>query len=473
MMRAGVIDTTIRDGSQSVWASRMPTKMFEPILPAMDRAGFHSLEVYSVLEMNVAVRFLRENPWDRLRTIRKHVTKTPLRMLGINQAFLMSGILPDDARELMIKTCHRAGIDQFWVTAAMNDVRTAETGIAAVKACGAHAEGGIQFTISPVHSDEFFVNVALEFMRMGVDGIVVKDASGLLTPERVRTLIPAIRAAVGDDMPINVHSHCNSGLGPATNIEAIKFGANNIWAATTPLANGPSLPSNESMADYLAWMGYETGLDRDALREIAEHFRGEARRYGMPVSSPAEYDPRMYEHQMPGGMRNHFIRQLAEIGMEDKLPEVLEEMPRVRKDFGYPNVQTPFSQFIGTQALLNVIHGRYEIIPEETRSYLLGYYGRSPGPVDQDLLDKAARGAEPVDGRPGSLVPPIVDRIRREDGPFDSDEDLVLAMLFMPETLAAFRDARRDAATARPRSPATVVKAIADAGGVKSVNISM
>lgn len=472
MKHVGLIDTTIRDGSQCVWASRMPTKMFEPVLPAMDRAGFHSLEVFSVLEMNVAIRYLRENPWDRLRTIRRHVTRTPLRMIGVNQAFLMSGILADDARELVIKTCRRAGIEHFWVTAAMNDVRTAETGIAAVKAAGGHAEGGIQFTLSPVHSDEFFVKVALEFAQLDVDGIVLKDASGLLTPERVRTLVPAIRQVVGD-LPINVHSHCNSGLGPATNLEAVKFGADNIWTATTPLANGPSLPANETMAEYLEWMGYETGVDREALREIADHFRGVARRHHLPVSAPAEYDPRLYEHQMPGGMMNHFRRQLAEVGMQDRLSEVLEEMPNVRRDFGYPNVQTPFSQFIATQALLNVVHGRYEIIPEETRSYLLGFYGRTPGPVDQDLLDRAARGKTPVDGRPGSLVPSIVDRIRREDGPFDSDEDLVLAILFMPETLAAYRDAIRDATVHRPRSAAAVVKAIADAGGVRSVHVKM
>ena len=291
------------------------------------------------------------------------------------------------------------------------------------------------------------------------------------TPERVRTLMPAIKSVSGK-LPIYFHSHCTSGLGPASNLEAIQYGADAVWTASTPLANGPSLPSDESMTDYLVWLGYETGMDRGALRETAAYFNGVARRYGKPIGRPAEYDPRLYAHQMPGGMINHFRMQLAELGLEDRLPAVLEEMPQVRQDLGWPNVQTPFAQFIGTQSLLNVLHGRYEIIPDEVRAYVLGYYGRTPAPVDADLFDRAARGEAAVSERPGAMVPPMVARIRQDAGPFESDEQLVLAMLFMPETLEKYR-AGAAGALRTDRSVVDIVKSLAAAGGVRSVHLRM
>lgn len=471
MASAGLIDTTIRDGNQSLWASRMTSAMLEPVLPLLDRAGYRSVEMMSSVDVKVMVSRLGENPWDRVRLIKRHVRRTPLRMIGVNQAFLMSGILPDDARDLITRTFARAGIDEFWVTAAMNDVRTAEVGVAAARRAGARVEGGIQFTISPVHSDEFFAGAVAEFVGLGVDGIVIKDAGGLLTPERVRTLVPAVVAAAGG-LPVYVHSHCTSGMGPATGVEAVTSGAQAIWTATTPLANGPSLPSDQSMATYLEWLGYDTGIDHDVLARIAAHFTGVARRHHKPVGRPAEYDPRLYHHQMPGGMINHFTLQLAELGLADRLPQVLEEMPRVREDFGWPNVQTPFSQFIGTQALLNVVHGRYAIIPEEVRSFLLGHYGRTPAPVDPELLDRVGGPAAVVDQRPGALVPPAVGRVRAELGAGASDEDVVLAMLFMPQTLREYRSIRqrRDR---RGTSVADVVRTAVEMGGLRSVHVRL
>jgi len=443
--RVGLIDTTLRDGNQSLWATRMTTDMMLPILPVMDRAGYHSIELMTTVQMDVCVRFLGENPWERIRLVRQQVRRTPLRMLGMAMFFSISRVYPDEVVELFNASCARAGIEHMWITAAMNDVRTAEVGVRSAREAGCRTEGAIQFTVSPVHTDEFFAGAAADFVALGIDALIVKDAGGLLTPERAATLFPALRAVAGD-LPIYSHSHCVTGMGPAANLAAVQHGASAVWTATTPLANGPSLPADESMARSLRWSGFETDVDGDALAEVATYFADLARRTGRPTGTVAEYDPGHYVHQMPGGMISNFKAQLAQVGMVDQLDAVLEEMPRVREELGYPNVQTPFSQFIGTQALLNVLHGRYEVVPDEVKKFALGYWGRTPGPIDQSVFDKVSQGEEPVTERPSALVPPVLDRVRRELGPFHTDEDLLLATLFMPEVLEDLRRSQREKA---------------------------
>ena len=440
--RVGLIDTTLRDGNQSLWATRMTTETMLPILPAMDRAGFHSLEMMATVNMDVCVRFLEENPWDRIRMIRRQVRQTPLRMMGMALFFSISRVYPDEVVELFNASCARAGIEHMWVTAAMNDVRTAEVGIRSAREDGCRTEGAIQFTVSPVHTDEFFVQAAKDFLALGIDALIVKDAGGLLTPERAATLFPALRAVAGK-VPIYCHSHCITGVGPAANLAAVEHGASAIWTATTPLANGPSLPADAATARSLEWLGRDAGVDPEALEEISAYFTAAAHREGRTLGQIAEYDPGHYVHQMPGGMLANFKAQLEQVGMGDRIDAVLEEMPRVRQEMGYPNVQTPFSQFIGTQALLNVIHGRYEIVPDEIRKYALGYWGRTPAPIDPDMFDRVSQGQEPVTERPGALVPPVLDAIRREHGPFHTDEDLLMATLFMPHVLDDLRRAER------------------------------
>ena len=440
--RVGLIDTTLRDGNQSLWATRMTTETMLPILPAMDRAGFHSLEMMATVNMDVCVRFLEENPWDRIRMIRRQVRQTPLRMMGMALFFSISRVYPDEVVELFNASCARAGIEHMWVTAAMNDVRTAEVGIRSAREAGCRTEGAIQFTVSPVHTDEFFVQAAKDFLALGIDALIVKDAGGLLTPERAATLFPALRAVAGK-VPIYCHSHCITGVGPAANLAAVEHGASAIWTATTPLANGPSLPADAATARSLEWLGRDAGVDSEVLKEISAYFTAAAHREGRPLGQIAEYDPGHYVHQMPGGMLANFKAQLEQVGMGDRIDAVLEEMPRVRQEMGYPNVQTPFSQFIGTQALLNVIHGRYEIVPDEIRKYALGYWGRTPAPIDPDIFDRVSQGQEPVTERPGALVPPVLDAIRREHGPFHTDEDLLMATLFMPHVLDDLRRAER------------------------------
>lgn len=440
MTTVGLIETTLRDGQQSLWATRMTTAMMLPALPLMDGAGFRSIETMSGVHFDVCVRYLRENPWERMRLVRDQVRRTPLRMLAMSQFFSISRVLPNDVVELFTRTCADHGIDEFWVTASMNDVRTAEVTVRTARALGRRIEGGIQYTVSPVHTDEFFVDTARQFVAMGVDGLVLKDAGGLLTPERARHLIPKLVDA-GQGVPLYCHSHAVTGMGPAANLEAVQAGASAIWTCAMPLANGSSHIATESAVKHLGWLGYETGVDREAVEAISTHFQRVARDHDMPVGRPAEYDPAYYEHQMPGGMISNFRSQLRQLELEDRLGEVLEEMPRVREDLGWPNIQTPYSQFVGTQALLNVLYGRYEVVPDEVRRLALGYWGRTPAPIQPDVLDRLGEGQPPVTERPGELVPPIVDRFRREHGPFRSDADLLLAILFMSETLKPMYEA--------------------------------
>lgn len=435
----GLIDTTLRDGQQSLWATRMTTAMMLPILEEMDGAGYAAIEQMTTMHLDVCVRYLKENPWERMRLTRERVRRTPIRMLGMSQFFSISRVLSDDVVELFNRTCAKY-VDEFWVTASMNDTRTAETGIRAVKSAGRRAEGGIQYTVSPVHDDEFFVDVTRRFVEMGVDGIVLKDAGGLLTPERARTLVPKIvEAAAG--LEVYCHSHCVTGFGPAANLAAVEAGVSAIWTAAAPLANGSSMPSTDSMLRHLRWMGFEVSVDGDAQARISDYFARLAERHEKPTGSPAEYDPAYYHHQMPGGMITNFRSQLAQVGLEDRLPEVLEETPRVRAELGYPNMQTPYSQFVATQALLNVMYGRYEVVPDEVRRLGLGYWGRTPGPIDPDVLDRVTNGEEPITVRPGDVIPPVLDKVRAEHGPFSSDEDLLLSVLFMPELVRQMREA--------------------------------
>jgi oxaloacetate decarboxylase (Na+ extruding) subunit alpha len=390
----------------------------------------------------------------------------------MSQFFSISRVLSDDVVELFTRTCANNGVDEFWITASMNDTRTAEVGIRTVKSLGLRIDGGIQFTISPVHTDEFFKTVAREFIELGVDGIVLKDAGGLLTPDRAKTLIPLLVEVAGE-RPVICHSHCVTGMGPAANLEAIRAGVSAIWTATDPLANGASLPSGDSMARHLDWMGYSTGIDRAAMADVATFFAEVAARSGKPVGRPAEYDPAYYEHQMPGGMISNFKAQLAQLGLEARLDDVLAEIPQVREDLGWPNMQTPYSQFVATQALLNVLHGRYEVVPDEIRNLALGYWGRTPGPINPDVLDKVAGGAEPITVRPGEVVPPTLDRVRAEQGPFKTDEDLLLAIFFMPsllEELATAGPIKLGDPTAGSQL-VDIVKSAAAGGSVRSFSL--
>ncbi len=471
-----IIETTMRDGQQSLWATRMTTPMMLPILPVMDRAGFEAIECMGTAVMDSCVRYLQENPWERLRLLKEHMPTTPLQMITICLGFSVGKAqMPDDILELFFLRCAANGIDRFFVMDGLNDIRNFEVPIRAIHKAGGTVLGGIVYSISPVHTDEHFVEKTRELVELGSDIIVLKDPNGVLTPERVRVLGPKMQEVAGE-RPLYCHSHCVTGLGPATNLEAIDYGAGTIWTAARALANGSSLPASSSMVRHLRRAGYDVNIDTDALQQIDDHFLAVAKRHEKPIGQPAEYDPSFYEHQMPGGMISNFRAQMAQVGLEDRLEEVFAEIPSVREDLGWSLMVTPFSQVIGTQAALNVLYGRYEVTLNEVDQLMLGYYGKTPAPVNQDLLDTiAARtGMKPVSERPGLVVDPVLKRIRKEKGPGMSDEELLLEYLFMPEHLRALRAAgpipREDSV---PGSLVDLVRDVANRKDVKRFHLVM
>lgn len=441
--KVNLIETTLRDGQQSLWATRMTTPMMLPILPVMDRVGFDAIECMGTAAMDSCVRYLKENPWERLRLIRERVKHTPLQMISICIGFSVGkALFPDDMLELFFLRCAAAGIDRFFLMDGLNDIRNFEVPIRAAHKAGAKVLGSVVYSISPVHTDEHFVQKTRELVELGADILVLKDPNGVLTPERVRTLLPAMKA-VSAGRPFYCHSHCMTGLGPATNLEAVAQGADVIWTASRALANGSSLPATSSMLRDLKRAGYEINLDQEGVGQIEDHFFAVAKRHNMPIGKPMEYDPAFYVHQMPGGMISNFRSQMAQLGLENRIDEVFEEIPSVREDLGWALMVTPFSQVIGTQAALNVLYGRYKVTLNEVDRLLLGYYGLTPAPVNQDLLDQVCRrtGMKPITERPGLGVEPAIERFRRENGPFASDEDMLLEYLFMPEHIRALRGA--------------------------------
>ncbi len=438
-----IIETTLRDGQQSLWATRMTTAMMLPILPTLDRAGFDAVECMGTALMDSCVRYLKENPWERLRLLRDGVKRTPLQMISICIGFSVGkALMADDILELYYRRCAAGGIDRFFFMDGLNDIRNFEVPIRAVHKAGAKVVGAVVYSISPVHTDEHFVQKSKELIERGTDILVLKDPNGILVPERVRSLIPAMKA-VAAGRPVYCHSHCVTGLGPAVNLEAVRHGADGIWTVTRPLANGFSLPATASMVRNLEGAGYEVDLDHEAIQEVEDHFFAVAKRHDKLIGAPAEYDPSYYEHQMPGGMISNFQAHMAQLGIEDKLQEVFEEIPAVREDLGWALMVTPFSQVIGTQAALNVLYGRYAVTLNEVDHLALGYYGETPGPVSQELIDDVSRrtGSQPITERPGLTLEPVLDRFRRERGPFASDEEMFLEYLFMPEHVAALRAA--------------------------------
>ena len=438
-----IIETTLRDGQQSLWATRMTTAMMLPILPALDRAGFDAVECMGTAVMDSCVRYLKENPWERLRLLRAGLKQTPLQMISVCIGFSVGkALMPDDILELFFRRCAANGIDRFFLMDGLNDIRNFEVPIRAAHAAGAKVLGGVVYSISPVHTDAHFVEKAEQLVAQGADILVLKDPNGILTPERVRALVPAMQAVAGG-RPLYCHSHCVTGLGPAVNLEAARQGAEGIWTVSRALANGSSLPATDSMARHLKGVGRGVDLDREAIQEIADHCLAVARRHGKPIGQPAEYDPSFYAHQMPGGMISNFRAQMAQLGLEDRLEEVFEEIPAVRQDLGWSLMVTPFSQVIGTQAALNVLYGRYQVTLNEVDQLALGYYGKTPAPVSPQLLDAvcARTGKQPITQRPGLTLAPVLERIRREQGPFASDEEMLLEYFFMPEHVASLRAA--------------------------------
>jgi pyruvate/oxaloacetate carboxyltransferase len=424
------VDVTLRDAHQCLWSTRMTTAMMTPILGAIDRCGYSAINILGGAVFDVCVRYLHESPWERVRVLCGRLA-TPCDALTRGQSLYTFELFPDDIVGLNAQVLARLGVQVFTVYDALNDNRNLESSIRAGRAAGMKINGWMTYTLSPVHTDTYYAARAKELVKLGVDYMCIKDPTGLLTPERGRTLFPAVLKAAGK-IPVQLHSHCQSGLAPQVYEVAMQSGFRAGYTASEPLANGASLPATEDIGARARRLGFRTSLDARALKEVAGYFRCVAEREGKPLGEVARYDPALYEHQIPGGMISNLRSQLQAMKLEHRLPEILQEVPRVREDHGYPIVVSPFAQYIVTQATLNVVQGeRYKTIPDEVRKYAAGCYGRLAAKPSGEFLDRLnLKPGEIVTGRPGEHLEPWVPRLRKELGAGVPDEDLLLAAFY-------------------------------------------
>ena len=430
MSQVHITDTVLRDAHQSLLATRMRTEDMLPICGELDKAGFWSLEVWGGATFDACVRFLKEDPWERLRELRKALPNTRLQMLLRGQNLLGYRHYSDDVTEAFVSLAAKNGIDVFRIFDALNDVRNLRVSIEAVKKAGKHAQGAISYTVSPVHSIGQFVTMAEELRSMGCDSIAIKDMAGLLTPTVSAELTKALVEAL--DVPVHIHSHATSGLAAMCHLKAIENGCRHIDTAISTLSGGTSHPPTESMVAALKGTEYDTGLDLPELQKIGFYFSAVRKKYHQFESEFTGLDTRVQVNQVPGGMISNLSNQLKEQGALEHMDKVLEEIPRVREDLGYPPLVTPTSQIVGTQALLNVLAGeRYKNITNEVKLYLQGKYGQPPAEVNSVVRQKAIGNADVVSCRPADLLNPEMDRLRSEiDAVAESDEDVMTYAMF-------------------------------------------
>lgn len=467
------IDTTLRDAHQCLWSTRMTTAMMLPIAADLDRAGFEAIDLVGGAVFDVCVRFLREDPWERMRLLAQAVPRTPLIVMTRGQSLFTFELFSDDVVALTAQRIAANGMRYTTPYDALNDIRNITVSVKAAKAAGLYVAAGVVYTVSPVHDDPYYARKAREIVALGVDAVYLKDPSGLLKPDRARTLIPALREAVGS-LPLQLHTHCLTGLGPQVALESIERGVDVVHTATSVLAHGASQPPTEWVVENARRLGFNAPLDLDALGPVCEHFRYVAAREKKPLGAIAEYDPFHYEHHVPGGMISNLRSQLQAIGLEGRLDAILAEIAVVRRELGYPIMVSPFAQYVATQATLNVIGGeRYKTVPDEVRRYVLGYYGELAAPVEPNVYDRIVRGEEPVTARPGDLLAPTLERVRRERGPFDSDDDLLLAVFYGGDQYAPLKAAgpiRTEYAVGR-NPLATLVKELAQRKDLTSIRL--
>jgi oxaloacetate decarboxylase alpha subunit len=426
--RFDFVDVTLRDAHQCLWSTRMTTAMMTPILGAIDRVGYSHINILGGAVFDVCVRYLHENPWQRVALLCERFS-TPCDALTRGQSLYTFELFPDDVVALNAQVLAKLGVKVLTVYDALNDNRNIESSVKAGREAGMQINGWMTYTLSPVHTDAYYVARAKELVRLKVDYMCVKDPTGLLTPERGRTLFPALVKAAGK-IPLQLHSHCQSALAPKVYEVAMQSGFTHGYTASEPLANGASLPATEEIADRAKRLGFHTNLNPEALKDVADYFRWLCIREDRPCGKVAQYDAALYEHQIPGGMISNLRYQLETMKIEHRFAEILEEVSRVRKDLGYPIVVSPFAQYIVTQSVLNVVQGeRYKTIPDEIRKYAMGYYGRLAAPLSEEFSEKA-KIRESVKQRPAEHLEPALPRLRRELGAAASDEDLLLAAFY-------------------------------------------
>ena len=456
-----ITDTTLRDAHQSLWATRMRTDDILKIAEKIDDAGYYSLECWGGATFDVCMRFLRENPWERLRQIKKVCKKTPLQMLLRGQNLLGYKHYPDDIVERFIALACENGMDIFRVFDALNDPRNLEQAIKCVKKYGGHAQGTISYTTSPVHTIPAYVALAKEQVAMGIDTLCIKDMAGILTPGAARELVGALVKEL-PDLPIQVHSHMTSGMAAAMYMAAVEAGAGCVDCAISTMSSFSSQPPTESVVAILESEGFDTGLDQKKLAEINDYFKGvKAKR--QPVSSlkVEAVDAGVLVHAIPGGMISNLRSQLAQQDALDRLPEVLEELPKTRADMGYPPLVTPTSQIVGVQSVLNVLSGkRYSMVTDETKRYAAGYYGRTPAPIEPKLRKKLMGDLKPITCRPADLLKPglVAAAAELPANTIKAEEDILSYALFPEVALGYFKWRNADPSKREP-IPADVEEA--------------
>lgn len=447
-----ITDTILRDAHQSQAATRMRLEDMLPVAEKLDKVGYWSLECWGGATFDVCMRFLNEDPWERLRALKKAMPNTNLQMLLRGQNLLGYKHYADDVVEAFVKKSIENGISVVRVFDALNDVRNIAAALKYVKEYGGIAEACLAYTQSPVHDEDYFVRMAVELEKMGADTIAIKDMANLLLPYDAHSLVKKLKENVG--VPIHLHTHNTTGTGDMTNLMAAQAGVDIVDCALSPLANGTSQPATESLVATLQGTDRDTGFDLELLSEIAAHFRGVAEKLNIDPKV-LKVDTNTLQYQVPGGMLSNMISQLKQANAENKYYDVLAEIPRVRKDFGYPPLVTPTSQIVGTQAVMNVLSGeRYKMVPKESKGLLRGEYGALPGEVNEEVRKKCIGNDEVITCRPADLLEPEMEKYRAELGDRARSEEDVLSYALFPAVATKFFDWRENPQPAEAPAPA-------------------
>ena len=449
MAKVGITETILRDAHQSLIATRMSTEDMIPALEQLDKIGYRSLECWGGATFDACLRFLDEDPWERLRTLKKYMPNTPLQMLFRGQNMLGYRHYADDVVQYFVEKSVANGIDVIRIFDALNDIRNLETSIkSAKKEKGAHVQVAVSYTTGPVYDIDYFVNYAKKLEEVGADSLCIKDMAGLLLPYETYDLVKALKETV--KLPIQVHSHFTAGISDMVLMKAIEAGADCVDTALSPLAMGTSHPATESIVAALKGTEYDTGLDLIALNEVGGHFKTLRQKYldsGLLNTKMLEVDANALIYQVPGGMLSNLVSQLKQMGKEDKLEEVLAEVPRVRADAGYPPLVTPSSQIVGTQAVLNVIMGeRYKNVSKEFKGLVRGEYGTTPAPIDPAFVKQIIGDEQPITCRPADQLEPELDKMRaelKEMGDLYQQEEDVLTYAQFAQVAVKFFETRK------------------------------
>lgn len=441
-----ITETVLRDGHQSLAATRMRTSDMIPMLEQLDEIGYFSIEAWGGATFDTCLRFLNEDPWERLRTLKKHLKKTPIQMLLRGQNVLGYSHYADDVVMEFVKRAVDNGVGVLRIFDALNDVRNMEVAIKTAKQAGAHVQGAFVYTISPYHNEQTFLGVAKDLVSLGCDSICIKDMAGLLAPYNAYNLVKVLKANIS--VPIHIHTHYTSGMASMTYLKAIEAGVDIVDCSLSPFAMGSSQPATEAIVAALEGNERDTGINKEQLYPLADYFRNVKRELEktFKLNTAIEIDTKVLKFQIPGGMLSNLLNQMKEQGMADKFPELIAEMPRVRAELGYPPLVTPTSQIVGSMAAFNVMLGRYKVIPEEVKNIVRGKYGRTPAPIDLSIR-KLILGDEPtIDHRPADDIAPQLENARQElaaKGYLNVSTEDILSYALFPEVALKFFEAIR------------------------------